>query len=171
MTFNHGVEGSSPSALTNKIRCLAENPRFTQSCVGKSIAAQPRAIAHSEQSTFFYEPEAEFSPILVVLRQRNQREERMTKFRLIGAAAVLAVLAGPASARHAISSPAQSIFCATREAGNPHSKYCDYIAWSKWRQRGAWDSSLDNACLFNPRFIPGECSFNAQGQVLFGAHP
>jgi len=98
----------------------------------------------------------------------------MTKFRLIGAAAVLSalLLAGPAMARHVISRsgpPAQSLFCATREAGNPHSKYCDYIAWSKWRQRGAWDSSLDNACLFNPAFIPGECSFNARGQVLFGA--
>jgi hypothetical protein len=99
----------------------------------------------------------------------------MTRFRLIGAAAVLfSVLAEPAMARHVISSPgypAQSIFCATREAGNPHSKYCDYIEWSKWRQRGSWDSSLDNACYFNPHFIPGECSFNAQGQVLFGAHP
>jgi hypothetical protein len=99
----------------------------------------------------------------------------MTNFRLIGAAAVLSsVLAGPAMARHVISGPghpAQSIFCATREAGNPHSKYCDYIAWSKWRQRGAWDSSLDNACSYNPGFVPGECTFNAQGQVLFGAHP
>jgi hypothetical protein len=95
----------------------------------------------------------------------------MTKSRLIGTAAVLSiVLAGPAMARHAISSPpAQSLFCATREAGNPHSKYCDYMAWSKWRQRGAWDSTLDNACWHNPGFIPGECSFNAQGQVLFGA--
>jgi hypothetical protein len=26
--------------------------------------------------------------------------------------------------------PAQSIFCATRQSGNLHSKYCDYIAWS-----------------------------------------
>jgi hypothetical protein len=99
----------------------------------------------------------------------------MTKFRLIGVAAVLfSVLAGPTMARHVISRPvhpAQSIFCATREAGNPHSKYCDYFAWSKWRQRGSWDSSLDNACWQNPSFIPGECSFNAQGQVLFGAHP
>jgi hypothetical protein len=94
----------------------------------------------------------------------------MTRFRLIGAAAVLfSVLAGPAIARHVI--PARSIFCATREAGNPHSKYCDYIEWSKWRQRGGWDSSLDNACYFNPGYVPGECSFNAQGQVLFGAHP
>jgi hypothetical protein len=99
----------------------------------------------------------------------------MTKFRLIGVAAVLiSVLAGPTMARHVISRPvhpAQSIFCATREAGNPHSKYCDYIEWSKWRQRGSWDSSLDNACWHNPSFVPGECSFNAQGQVLFGAHP
>lgn len=51
----------------------------------------------------------------------------------------------------------QSIYCATREAGNPHSKYCDYLAWSKWRQRGGWDSTLDNACLANPNFVPAEC--------------
>jgi hypothetical protein len=96
----------------------------------------------------------------------------VTKFTLTGAAAVyFCVLVGPVMARHVISSPGHSIFCATREAGNPHSKYCDYIAWSKWRQRGAWDSTLDNACLRNPGFVPGECSFNAQGQVLFGAHP
>ena len=99
----------------------------------------------------------------------------MTKFKLIGVAAILlSVLAGPAMARHVISRPvhpAQSVFCATREAGNPHSKYCDYIAWSKWRQRGSWDSSLDDACWHDPSFVPGECGFNAQGQVLFGAHP
>ena len=67
VTFNHGVEGSSPSALTNKI-CLAENPRFTKYCVGKSLAAQPREIARSELSIFFYGPGAEFSPILGDLR-------------------------------------------------------------------------------------------------------
>ncbi len=95
----------------------------------------------------------------------------MTTFKLIGAAAVVfSVLAGPAMARP-MGHPGQSLFCATREPGNPHSKYCDYIAWSKWRQRGAWDSSLDDACYFNPAFIPGECSFNQSGQVLFGAHP
>ena len=95
----------------------------------------------------------------------------MTKFRLIGIAAVLfSVLGEPAMARHVISSrghPAQSIFCATKEAGNPHSKYCDYMAWSKWRQRGAWDSTLDNACLRDPSYVPGECSFNQRGQVFF----
>lgn len=97
----------------------------------------------------------------------------MTKFALVGAAAALfSMLASPVMARHlSPSHPGQSIFCATREAGNPHSKYCDYIEWSKWRQKGMWDSSLDNACLMNPAFVPGECSFNAQGQVLFGAHP
>jgi hypothetical protein len=105
----------------------------------------------------------------------NPREECMKKFRLVGAAALLlSLLANPAAARHLPSGqghPAQSLFCATREAGNPHSKYCDYIEWSKWRSRGAWDSTLDNACLRNPAFIPGECSFDAQGHVLFGAHP
>ena len=97
----------------------------------------------------------------------------MTKLGLLGTAAVFfSALTAPVMARPMAASPAhsgQSIFCATREAGNPHSKYCDYIAWSKWRQRGAWDSSLDNACLQNPAFVPGECSFNRQGQVLFGA--
>jgi hypothetical protein len=99
----------------------------------------------------------------------------MTAFRLVGMAAVLLpLLANPATARHLFSSqghPAQSVFCATRDAGNPHSKYCDYLEWSKWRSRGAWDSSLDNACLRDPGFVPGECSFDQQGHVLFGAHP
>ena len=99
----------------------------------------------------------------------------MTKLELVGVGAVLlSMLAGPAMARHPFSSqarPAQSLFCATRDAGNPHSKYCDYIEWSKWRSRGAWDSTLDNACLHDPGFIPGECSFDQQGHVLFGAHP
>lgn len=75
-------------------------------------------------------------------------------------AAVMAVTAGSAMARPA-GPPApyysQSIYCATREAGNPHSKYCDYMAWSGWRRRGGWDSSLDNACLMNPQYVPAEC--------------
>jgi hypothetical protein len=98
----------------------------------------------------------------------------MTKFKVICiAVGVPFVLGEPALARNRISVAnhvRQSVFCATREPGNPHSKYCDYIAWSKWRQRGAWDSTLDNACLHNPSYVPGECSFNARGQVLFGAH-
>jgi hypothetical protein len=76
---------------------------------------------------------------------------------LLAAATVVAATA-PATARPiAPVSYGQSIYCATREAGNPHSKYCDYLAWSYWRRRGAWDSTLDNACLANPAFVPGEC--------------
>ena len=72
----------------------------------------------------------------------------------------LAMAAGPAMARRP-TGPAysgQSIYCATREAGNPHSKICDYFAWSGWRRRGGWDASLDNACLTNPQFVPNECN-------------
>ena len=83
------------------------------------------------------------------------------KLRILGAAAALVLAIAPAMARQVISGPghyAQSIYCATREAGNPYSKYCDYIAWSGWRRRGGWDASLDNACLMNPHFVPNECN-------------
>ena len=63
--------------------------------------------------------------------------------------------------------PVQSVYCATREMGNPHSRYCDYEAWSAWRRRGGWDSTLDNACLFNPAYIPGECGGGVRGNVSF----
>jgi hypothetical protein len=78
------------------------------------------------------------------------------KFRIFGAFVAFAMAAGaPATARDIVS--AQSIYCATREAGNPYSKYCDYIAWSGWRRRGSWDPTLDNACLRNPRYVPYDC--------------
>lgn len=81
------------------------------------------------------------------------------KTTILLAAATLAMTAGSAMARPTGPAPyGQSIYCATREAGNPHSKLCDYIAWSGWRRRGGWDSSLDNACLMNPRFVPSECN-------------
>ena len=70
---------------------------------------------------------------------------------LVGAAPAAARPIGPVSY-------GQSIYCATREAGNPHSRYCDYLAWSGWRRRGGWDATLDNACLMNPRFVPNECN-------------
>ena len=80
------------------------------------------------------------------------------KTTILLAAATVVVATAPAMARPvARVSYAQSIYCATREAGNPHSKYCDYLAWSGWRRRGGWDSSLDNACLSNPSFVPSEC--------------
>jgi hypothetical protein len=55
------------------------------------------------------------------------------------AAIAVAVTTGSAMARHyGPASYGQSIYCATREAGNPFSKYCDYLAWSGWRRRGGW---------------------------------
>ena len=82
----------------------------------------------------------------------------MTKFGLIGAAAVLSsMLVGPAMAKHVIAHPgnyAESSYCTTIEPGNPYSKDQDYIAWSGWRARGGWDSSGDDACLRNPSYSP-----------------
>ena len=76
MTFNHGVEGSSPSALTNKIRCLAEDPRFTKCCDGKSSAAQPRAIAHPNNQFSFMNQELNSLPYSVIcdsgIKGRNE---------------------------------------------------------------------------------------------------
>lgn len=75
------------------------------------------------------------------------------------AAVAMAMTAGSAMARPAGPvSYGQSVYCATREAGNPHSRLCDYMAWSGWRRRGGWDASLDNACLMNPHFVPNECN-------------
>jgi hypothetical protein len=79
------------------------------------------------------------------------------KHRILGAAVALAVAAGPAIARQANSGSDQSLYCATREAGNPYSKYCDYMAWSAWRARGSWDSRLDDACWRDPRYVPAGC--------------
>jgi len=80
------------------------------------------------------------------------------KTTILLAAMVVAMTAGAAMARPGPASYGQSIYCASREAGNPFSKYCDYLAWSGWRRRGGWDSTLDNACLMNPRFVPYGCS-------------
>jgi hypothetical protein len=78
------------------------------------------------------------------------------KCKFLVAAVAFALATGPALAGH-VSSADQGIFCATKEPGNPYSKYCDYLAWSGWRRRGAWDSSLDNACLLNPHYVPYGC--------------
>jgi hypothetical protein len=93
----------------------------------------------------------------------------MRKLKLLGGVAVVfSILAGPAMARQGVSGPVhQSVYCATREAGNPHSQYCDYIAWSGWRRWGSWDSRLDNACLANPAYIPAECGRDVRGNLSF----
>jgi hypothetical protein len=79
------------------------------------------------------------------------------KITILLATMAVAMTAGAAMARPGPVSYGQSIYCATREAGNPFSKYCDYLAWSGWRRRGGWDSTLDNACLMNPRYKPWGC--------------
>jgi hypothetical protein len=84
------------------------------------------------------------------------------KMTILLATATAMLVAAPAIARPITPGAySQSIYCATREAGNPHSRLCDYIAWSGWRRRGGWDSSLDNACLMNPNFVPSECGGRA----------
>jgi hypothetical protein len=79
------------------------------------------------------------------------------KTTIILVAIAVAMTAGAAIARPRLASYGQSIYCATREAGNPFSKYCDYMAWSGWRRRGGWDASLDNACSMNPHYRPWGC--------------
>ena len=80
----------------------------------------------------------------------------MTNLRLIGAAAAIsAMLVGPAMARQAVAHPVQqtkSTYCATIEPGNPYSPVYDYEGWSNWRVRGGWDSRGDDACARNPMF-------------------
>jgi len=80
----------------------------------------------------------------------------MTNLRLIGAAAAIsAVLVGPAMARHVVAHQVQqneSLYCATIEPGNPYSPVYDYVAWSGWRARGGWDSRGDDSCARNPMF-------------------
>jgi hypothetical protein len=73
----------------------------------------------------------------------------MTKFKLIGAAAIVfSALAGPAMAQHMTSHPHYFARgnCEYREPGNPYTPQSDYMAWSAWRARGGWDSSGDDAC-------------------------
>lgn len=84
-------------------------------------------------------------------------EERVMKLRILGATVALALAASPPMARHAASNPghpAKSLYCATIQPGNPFSPVYDYITWSKWRQRGGWDSSGDDRCYFNPLYSP-----------------
>jgi hypothetical protein len=80
------------------------------------------------------------------------------KTTILLATMAVAMTAGAAMARpDGPVSYGQSVYCATREAGNPYSKYCDYMGWSSWRRRGGWDSTLDNACLRNPGYKPAGC--------------
>lgn len=77
-------------------------------------------------------------------------------------AILLATVAATMTAGTAIAEPGpgshdRGIYCATRQAGNPYSKYCDYLGWSSWRRRWSWDATLDNACLRDPSYKPPGC--------------
>jgi hypothetical protein len=79
------------------------------------------------------------------------------KLQIIGAAMALALAAGPAMARQVYAHaghPLMSTYCATIQPGNPFSPAYDYVAWSKWRQRGGWDSRGGDACFHNPLYSP-----------------
>jgi hypothetical protein len=78
------------------------------------------------------------------------------KLKMICAAAAVVFVTEPTLARQA-STSGQSIYCATRQAGNPFSRYCNPSAWREWRRRGRWDSRLDNACRRNPQYVPRNC--------------
>jgi len=80
----------------------------------------------------------------------------VVKFKILGAAMVLALAVGPAIARQkqADRPPGISTYCATIEPGNPHSKVYDYQAWSAWRARGLWDSTGSDRCARNPLYSP-----------------
>jgi hypothetical protein len=77
------------------------------------------------------------------------------KFVILGVTAVVAFAAMPAMAKKA--RYGQSIYCATREQGNPYSRLCDYQGWVQWRRQGGWDSRLDNACVADPLYKPPGC--------------
>jgi hypothetical protein len=109
----------------------------------------------------------------------------MATFKLVGAAAIsLCMIASPTMAKDRASStrnavptvpdatpnvsrPVESIYCATRDAGNPHSKICDYMAWSKWRELGQWDGQLDDACIHDPSHVPQECGLDPKARKPF----
>jgi len=79
----------------------------------------------------------------------RESEERMTKFRFVGAAVILStVLAGPAMAKHTkVKHPiVAAAACDPRDPGNPFSRTYDFQAWSAWRRRGSWDTRAEWTC-------------------------
>jgi hypothetical protein len=56
----------------------------------------------------------------------------MKKTGVVGAAAIVFLMAYPAMAQHAVSR------CQHHQLGNPYTPEQDYMAWSAWRARGNW---------------------------------
>jgi hypothetical protein len=98
----------------------------------------------------------EFDLGLVLNFSYYEKENPMTKFTLLGAAAIVlsSALAGPAMAQHIVAQPAyiaETGVCPNRDAGNPYTKEEDYMAWSGWRARGGWDDHNDLNCVRSNR--------------------
>ncbi|OIQ67535.1 hypothetical protein GALL_508850 [mine drainage metagenome] len=75
----------------------------------------------------------------------------MTKFRLLGVAALFSVLMEPAMAQRVVAGPdpyyVRSGRCGHHQLGNPYTPEQDYMAWSAWRSRGSWaEPPYDPAC-------------------------
>jgi len=75
----------------------------------------------------------------------------MTKRGLLGIALVLsALLAAPAIAGRVTPHQAEQA-CDPRDPGNPFSGKYDYMTWSAWRRRGAFDDRADYTCQPIPK--------------------
>ncbi len=84
----------------------------------------------------------------------------MTKLRLLGAAIILSLLAGPAMAKHVKQKrvishprhPAQNAVCDPRDPGNPYSRKYEFLEWTAWRKRGGWDTRNEWTCQPIPQY-------------------
>jgi hypothetical protein len=78
----------------------------------------------------------------------------MAKLGILGTALIVcSLLVGPAMAKKAATShPATAAACDSRDPGNPFSKEYDYMTWSAWRRRGAWDDRNDYTCQPIPSY-------------------
>ena len=76
----------------------------------------------------------------------------MTKLGILGAAlAAVSLLAAPVMAKDARTGQAATV-CDPRDPGNPFSKEYDYMSWSAWRRRGAWDTRAEWTCQPIPSY-------------------
>jgi hypothetical protein len=92
---------------------------------------------------------------------KTEKEKRMTKLPLLGAAVVLSfALAGPVMAKHAMARHmnahagyhVQNAACDPRDPGNPFSERFDYTAWTAWRIKGGWDTRAEWTCQPIPEY-------------------
>ena len=101
---------------------------------------------------------------MILLHYPNPSEETRMNLKLIGATAlVISLLPGPALSRPL----GESIYCATREPGNPHSRLCDYIIT-------LCGANGDSAAVGTPRSIPLastiQLSFRVNVAKILGAN-